>query len=143
MRRLQAEDIKESNVFKHYRVVRKWVVKNYGINEGDLEILIYLDCLDLFKRNDFENNQLTYSWDKARWLRLKKDGWVDVWRRRNNTTQKYSIYKVSYKGKRMINRMYRILLGDEEMTFKFPKGRYSEKILTNAVERANKDLRRK
>lgn len=143
MRKLGADDIRESKVFKHYRVVRKWVSKNYSIAEGDLEILIYLECLELFKRHDFETNQLTYGWDKARWLRLMKDGWVDVWRKRNNTTCKYSIYKVSYKGKRMINRMYRILTGEEEMTFKFPKKRYSEKILVNAVEKANEDLRKR
>jgi hypothetical protein len=141
MRKIGSEDIREAGVFKHYRVVRKWVVKNYEIAEGDLEILIYLDCLDLFKRHDFESNQLTYSWDKARWLRLKKNGWVSVWRERNNTTRKYNIYKVSYKGKRMINRMYRILLGEEEMTYKFPQKKYSERILKNAVDSANKDLR--
>jgi len=142
MRKLDAEQIRDSQVFKHYRVVRKWVVKNYGIRDSDLEILIFLDCLDLFKRHDFETNQLTYGWDKARWLRLKKDGWVDVWRQRNNTTRKYTIYKVSYKGRRMINRMYRILLGEEEMTYKFPQKRYSEKVLKNAVDATNKDLRK-
>ena len=38
-----------------------------------LELLIYLDCKGLFKRDDFINGIFTYTWDKHRWERLRKE----------------------------------------------------------------------
>ncbi len=38
-----------------------------------------------------------------------------VWRARNRTTQKYHIYKVSFKCKQLISRMYRVMLGEEDI----------------------------
>ena len=93
MRKLEAKDIKDIGLFKHYRIVRKWACKNNNLNDADLELLIYFDCMDLFTRQDFLNGTYTYSWDKRRWQRLVREGWITVWRHRNNTTQKYSLYK--------------------------------------------------
>ena len=47
--------------------------------------------------------------------RLRKLGWIDVWRNRNRTTIKYSVYKTSFKCNHMISRIYRILLGEEDI----------------------------
>ena len=41
--RLSASDIREMNLFKYYRLVRKWACKTYNIKDADLELLIYLD----------------------------------------------------------------------------------------------------
>ena len=73
--------------------------------------------------------------------RLLKQEWIIVWRKRNRTTQKYHIYKVSFKCKQLISRMYRIMLGEEEMpTTKLENSnRYSYKVITKAIEYANKD----
>jgi len=73
-----------------------------------------------------------------------KQGWIIVWRKRNRTTQKYHIYKVSYKCKQLISRMYRIMLGEEDMpTAKIENiNKYSYKVITKAVEYANKDKTR-
>ena len=46
--RLSAKDIKDLNLMKHYRVIRKWACKNNNLTDSDLELLIYLDCIDLF-----------------------------------------------------------------------------------------------
>ena len=97
MRKLEAKDIKDIGLLKHYRIVRKWACKNNNLNDADLELLIYFDCMDLFTRQDFLNGTYTYSWDKRRWQRLVREGWIVVWRHRNNTTQKYSLYKTSVK----------------------------------------------
>ena len=85
------------------------------IDGKDLELLIYLDCKERFTRNDFIDGTYTYSWDKDRWERLRRDGWIDVWRHRNRTTIKYSIYKTSFKCKQLIMRMYRIMLAEEDL----------------------------
>ena len=81
-----AKDLKELGLLKYYRLVRKWACKTYGLNDADLELLIYLDCVSRFTRNDFINGTYIYSWDKKRWDRLRKEGWIEVWRHRNRTT---------------------------------------------------------
>jgi len=113
--RLSAQDLRELQVFKYYRLVRKWACKTYNLKDADLELLIYLDCKDRFTRNDFIDGTYTYSWDKDRWERLRKDGWIDVWRHRNRTSIKYSIYKTSFKCKQLIMRIYRIMLAEEDL----------------------------
>ena len=145
MKKLDARDIKDMNLLKHYRIIRKWASRNNNLKEADLEVLIYLDCLDLFTKKDFELGVYSYSWDNRRWSRLIKDDWVIVWRNRNRTTQKYNIYKVSFKGKQLISKIYRIMLGKEEIPVSerrntIIKGNsYMDKVLTKAIYNVNKD----
>jgi hypothetical protein len=145
--KLSAEDLRELKILKYYRLVRAWARKQYGIKEADLELLIYLDCKGLFKRDDFINGAYTYTWDKHRWERLRKDGWIDVWRERNRTDSKYAIYKTSFKTKLMINRIYKILLGQEDIPIKessvFYKNKsYSDKVMNKAIDDMIKDKER-
>jgi hypothetical protein len=141
MRKLTSKDLKELNLLKHYRIIRKWACKTNKLNDADLELLIYLDAINLFTKDDFKKGTYSYSWDNRRWNRLLKTGWIIVWRKRNRTTQKYHIYKVSYKCKQLISRMYRIMLGEEEMVTNklINNNRYSYKVTTKAIELANKD----
>ena len=146
--KLTASDIRDLNILKHYRIIRKWACKNNNLTDADLEVLIYLDCMDLFSKYDFEQGVYSYSWDNRRWSRLLKDGWIVVWRHRNRTTQKYNIYKVSFKCKQLIMRMYRIMLGQDDITTserrnKLIKGNsYTDKVMTQAIYNVNKDKQR-
>ena len=146
--RITASDIKELNLLKHYRIIRKWACKNNDLTDADLEVLIYLDCMDLFSKHDFEQGVYSYSWDNRRWSRLIKDDWIVVWRKRNRTTQKYHIYKVSFKCKQLISRMYRIMLGEEDIPTSekrnsIMKGKtYTDKVLQTAINNVNKDKSR-
>jgi DNA-binding PadR family transcriptional regulator len=74
-----------------------------------------------------------YRWDKHRWERLRSEGWISVWRERNRTTQKYAIYQVSQKGKNLIMRIYRILLGEEDVTLSSRSVYYNNKSYTAKV----------
>ena len=96
MRKLTAGDIKELNLIKHYRLIRKWACRNNSLNDADLELLIYFDCMGLFSKQDFKVGTYAYSWDNRRWNKMIKNDWIVVWRKRNRTTQKYNIYKVSF-----------------------------------------------
>ncbi len=148
MRKLTSQDLKELNLLKHYRIIRKWAAKTSDLKEADLELLIYLDAIDLFKKQDFKTGTHAYSWDNRRWNRLLKEGWIVVWRARNRTTQKYHIYKVSFKCKQLISRMYRIMLGEEDIpeTSRSNKlmrrSTYSEKVLSTSITNLNKDKTR-
>ena len=148
MRKLKAVEVKELNLLKHYRIIRKWASKNNNISDADLELLIYLDCLDFFTKHDFEIGAYSYSWDNRRWNKLLKEGWITVWRSRNNTTQKYNIYKVSFKCKQLISRMYRIMLGEEDIPTsehrnKIMRGKtYTDKVLITSINNVNEDKSR-
>lgn len=148
MRKLTPSDLKSLNLFKHYRIIRKWASKTCNIKEADLELLMYLDALDLFTKQDFKEGVYSYSWDNRRWNRLLKEDWIVVWRKRNRTTQKYHIYKTSFKFKQLLNRIYKIILGEEdipttERSNKIMKGdSYIHKVLSHSILNINKDKTR-
>lgn len=142
--RLDASDIKELNLLKYYRLIRKWACKTYDLKDADLELLVYLDCKSRFTRNEFIEGVYTYSWDKNRWERLRKAGWIDVWRHRNRTTIKYSIYKTSFKCSQLISRIYRIMLAQEDLPTSersvfYNNKSYTDKVYNKAIDDMIKD----
>ena len=148
MRKITSSDLKDLNLFKHYRIIRKWASKTCDIKEADLELLMYLDSLDLFTKQDFKTGTYSYSWDNRRWNRLLKDGWIVVWRKRNRTTQKYHIYKTSVRFKHLLSRIYRITLGEEDIPENsnsnkiMKRNSYMDKVLSFSIENLNKDKTR-
>ena len=142
--KLSASDLREIQLFKYYRLVRKWACKTYNLKDADLELLIYLDCKSRFTRNNFIDGSYTYSWDKNRWERLRKDGWIEVWRHRNRTTIKYSIYKTSFKCSQLISRIYRIMLGQEDLPTSersvfYENKSYTDKVYNKSIDDMIKD----
>lgn len=148
MKKLDAREIKDLSLLKHYRIIRKWACKNNDLTDAELELLIYLDCIGLFTKRDFEIGTYSYSWNNRRWAKLKQNDWIVVWRNRNRTTQKYNIYKVSFKGQQLISRIYRIMLGEEDIPTsvrrnKIMKGdSYINKVLQTSINNVNKDKSR-
>jgi len=76
-----------------------------------------------------------------------EEGWVIVFRNYNRTTQRYSIYKLSLKAKQLILRMYRIMLGEEDIPTSsrnsIMKGKtYTDKVLITAIKNVNNDKHR-
>ena len=138
--RLNSQDLKDIGLLKHWRTIRLALVKQNGLtSSSDLEILIYLESLKRFTIKDFKAGIYTYSWEKKRWQRLIRDGWIVTWRQMNRTTQKYNIYKVSFKASQMISRMYRLMLGEEDLPTSekskyYNNKRYSSKIMNKAID---------
>ena len=142
--RIDASNLREMKILKYYRLVRKWACKTYDLKDADLELFIYLDCKERFTRDDFINGTYTYSWDKQRWERLRKAGWIEVWRHRNRTTIKYSIFKTSFKCSQIISRIYRILLGEEDLPISdrnvfYNNKSYTDKVFNKAIDDMIKD----
>ena len=148
MKRLSAGNLKDLNLLKHYRIIRKWACKNNDLTDAELELLIYLDCIDMFTIDDFKIGTYSYSWNNRRWNKLIQNNWVVVWRYRNRTTQKYNIYKISFKGKQLIQRIYRIMLGKDDIPTSerrnsIMKGNtYMDKVLQTSIYNVNKDKNR-
>ena len=144
---ITASDLREMQLFKYYRLVRKWACKTYNLKDADLELLVYLDCKGRFTRNDFINGVYTYSWDKKRWAKLRNSGWIETWRHRNRTSIKYSIFKTSFKCSQLISRIYRILLAEEDLptsernTF-FNNKSYTDKVYNKAIDDMINDKQR-
>ena len=145
--KLEADNIKEIGLFKYYRLVRKWACKTYKLTDAELELLITFDCIGTFTRNDYIEGTYIYSWNKHRWEKLRKNGWIEIYSKRNHTTIKYNIYKVSTKCKYLIKRIYRILLGVEDLPVSrrsiFNKNKtYTDKVFNSAIDKMNKDITR-
>ncbi len=146
--KLKATDIKELKLMKHYRIIRKWACKNNDLTDAELELLVYLDCIDLFTKKDFEAGVYTFSWNNRRWSKLLQNDWIKVWRHRNRTTQKYNIYTLSFKGKQLISRMYRIMLGYDDIPTSERRNKliagnsYTDKVMTKAIYNINQDKTR-
>ena len=145
--RLTASDLREIQLFKYYRLVRKWACKTYDLTDADLELLVYLDCKSRFTRNNFIDGSYTMSWDKNRWERLRREGWIEVWRHRNRTTIKYSIYKTSFKCSQLISRIYRIMLGQEDLPTSersvfYENKSYTDKVYNKSIDDMIKDTNR-
>ena len=142
--RLTSHDLKELKILKYYRLVRKWACKTYGLTDADLELLIYLDHKGRFTRQEFIDGTYTMSWDKTRWDKLRRLGWIETWRHRNRTTIKYSIYKTSFKCGQLVSRIYRIMLGEEdiptsERSVFYNNKTYTDKVFNKSIDDMIKD----
>ena len=133
---------------RNYRLVRKWACKTNELQDADLELLLYLDPLIYFTRQDFIDGTLFYSWDRKRFYRLQKDGWIEKMHDRvDNGNKGHNKYKVSTKGKQMIRRIYRILIGEEEIPESsrrnsIMKGNsFSDKMYKQAIMKMNRQKR--
>ena len=145
--RLEAADLREMNILKYYRLIRRWACKTYNLKDADLELLIYFDCVGLFTRDDYIKGTYTYSWDKKRWERLRRDGWIDIYAERNQTTIKYNVFKVSTKCKHLITRIYKIMLGEDDLPMSersvfFKNKSYTDKVYNKAIDDMFKDSTR-
>lgn len=145
--RIEASDLREMNILKYYRLIRRWACKTYNLKDADLELLIYFDCVGLFTRDDYIKGTYTFSWDKKRWERLRRQGWIDVYAERNQTTIKYNVFKTSTKCKHLITRMYKIMLGEEDLPMSersvfFKNKSYTDKVYNKAIDDMFKDTTR-
>ena len=145
--KIAASDLKEIQLFKYYRLVRKWACKTYNLTDADLELLITLDCIGRFTRKDFIDGEYIMSWNKQRWDKLRQEGWIETWRHRNRTTIKYSIFKTSFKCQQLISRIYRILLAEEDLPTSersvfFKNKSYTDKVFNRAIDKMITDKTR-
>lgn len=100
-----------SDYLKYWRVVRHWAIRTYGLSQPDLEMLLFLHSERLFKKSDFKEFECIFSWDTNRWNRLLKEGWVSLWREKQNGEA--ALYEISSKGRSLMKTIYRKLEGKE------------------------------
>ena len=96
---------------KYWRVIRYWAKAKYKIGTPDIDMLFFLYSEKIFNKTKFKEFEQCMSWNEQRFHKLLKDGWIHIWRKRagRHTT----LYELSYKGKRLVDTMYKKLNGEE------------------------------
>jgi len=128
---------------KYYRLVSRWACTNYDLAFADLELLFYLDPIKYFTIDDFKEGTLYYSWDKERFYRLQRNGWIEKIHKGVGRRGDHNKYKVSQKGKLLINRIYRILINEEDLPESAKRNkimkrtRYIDKVYSQAIKKFN------
>ena len=104
----------KDDYLKYWRVVKYFVKVKYGLTQGELEMLLFLKSEGYFSKDDFKEFDALMSWSVNRFDKMRRDGWIDVFRRRDG--KRKALYQLSYKSKRMIHLVYSRLNGEELAT---------------------------
>ncbi len=130
---------------KYWRVIRYYVKKKYDITQAELEMLLFLRSEKYFSKDNFDEFDELLSWDKNRFEKLRKEGWIDSFRKKEG--KRRAIYQLSYKAQRMITSLYKKLEGEEIPESKssnplFLEGaNYTDKVYRNYIKKLNKTIR--
>jgi len=132
------------NYLKYWRVIRYYIKMKYKLNTGDLDMLLFLYSEDYFSKDKFKEFDKLLSWNVTRFDRLLRDGWIEVFRKRVGKNK--ALYELSYKGKRVVNSIYKKLNGDEipssEHNPIFHRNvSYTDKVYKNFIKEMNKSIK--
>jgi len=96
---------------KYWRVIRYWAKAKYKLGTPDIDMMFFLYSEQIFSKTKFKEFGECMSWNEGRFNNLVKDGWIVRWREKKGKEK--ALYELSYKGKRMINNIYKKLNGEE------------------------------
>ena len=103
-----------------------------------------MDPIVYFTIDDFKTGTLFYTWDKERFYRLQKQGWINKSHNGGGRRGDHNKYKVSQRGKLLINKVYRILIGEEDLPASAKRNKimkretYIDKVYSQAIKEFNK-----
>tara|TARA_R100000482_G_scaffold35132_2_gene11596 strand:+ start:1077 stop:1511 length:435 start_codon:yes stop_codon:yes gene_type:complete len=135
----------QSDYLKYWRVIRYFIRAKYKLTTADIETLLFLKTESYFGKDKFREFRKLLSWDKSRFERLLRDGWIQVFRKRTGKSK--TLYCLSYKSKRVINSIYKKLNGEEIPTSPsqnpmFLKNvSYTDRVYRSMIEDMNKFIK--
>lgn len=135
----------KDDYLKYWRVVKYFVKVKYGLTQGELEMLLFLKSEGYFSKDDFKEFDALMSWSVNRFDKMRRDGWIDVFRRRDG--KRKALYQLSYKSKRMIHLVYSRLNGEELATSNSKNPMflkdvpYTHKVYRNFIKKMNEFIR--
>ena len=127
---------------KYYRVVRFYAKKKYDLGQPDLEMLFFLYSEKIFKKENFDDYNELFPWDKKRFARLLKEGWIEYYRK-TSVHKKANLYQLTRKGRRIIKELYELMDGtafseDHRSNPLFGSDLdFSSKVYRNFIKRLN------
>jgi hypothetical protein len=101
----------KSDYLKYWRVIRQFIKVKHGLTQSDLDILLFLKSEEYFSKDKFKEFDDLISWERNRFERLRKEGWIEVFRKRMG--KRKALYQLSQKGKRVTTSIYKYLNGKE------------------------------
>ena len=131
-----------NDYLKYWRVIRYFVKAKYGLTTAELDMLLFLYSEEVFSKDKFEEFDNLLGWNVNRFDNLKRDGWIEVFRKR--VGKRKALYQLSYKCQRVINLIYKRLSGEEIPTSAvnnpmFARDvKYSDKVYRNMILEMNK-----
>ena len=135
----------ENDYLKYWRVVKYYVKAKYGLTQAELEMLLFLKSEGYFDKDKFKEFDALISWNVNRFDKLRRDGWIEVFRRRDG--KRKALYQLSMKSKRVIDLVYKKLNGEElpmseshNPMFKKDVS-YSSKVYRNFIKQMNAFIR--
>ena len=135
------------NYLKYWRVIRYFIRGKYGITNADLEMLIFLYDEPYFTKAKFSEFDKVFSWDKDRFERLRRNGWVE--KVSVESKSRLGVYNLTYKAKRVIGYMYALIDGkefptDDQKNPSFKRNvKYTDKVYRNAMMEINEFTRQR
>jgi DNA-binding MarR family transcriptional regulator len=135
----------ENDYLKYWRVVKYYVKAKYGLTQAELEMLLFLKSEGYFDKDKFKEFDALISWNVNRFDKLRRDGWIEIFRRRDG--KRKALYQLSMKSKRVIDLVYKKLNGEElpmseshNPMFK-KEVSYSSKVYRNFIKQMNAFIR--
>lgn len=132
----------KSDYLKYWRVVCQYTKTRYNLSQSDLDMLLFLYSESYFKISKFREFEEIIPWDRGRFGRLVKEGWIENFR--PGTKGQRALYSLSYKAKRMIISIYKKLNGEEipETYYNNPmfkkNVKYTDKMYREFIKNMNK-----
>jgi hypothetical protein len=136
----------KSDYLKYWRVIRNYTKVKYKLSQSDLDMLLFLYSESYFGRQKFAEFNAVLGWEKDRFDRLLRENWVELFR--DKPTKHKCIYQLSFKAKRVIGNIYKLLNGEMLMSEISVTNRmflksagYTDKVHRNFITQLNKELR--
>ena len=127
------------DLVQYWGLVTRYFIKTTDLNRADLELLVYLNPIEYFTIKDFKQGTLLYTWDRKRFSRLQNNEWITKIHEGRGRTGGHSKYVVSSKGKRLLNRIGRILDGREDLPETILKTeRFTDNLYSQAIRAFNR-----
>jgi len=95
---------------KYWKVIRYFVKAKYNLTQAELDMLLFLRTEKYFSKDRFSDYDKLLSWNVNRFDKLKRDGWIEVFRKRSGQTK--ALYQLSYKAQRVLTYIYEKLRGE-------------------------------
>jgi len=134
-----------NDYLKYWRVIRYFIKSKYNITQAELDMLLFLRTEKYFSKDRFKEFDELLSWNVNRFDKLKRDGWIEVFRKRAG--KKKAIYQLSFKSQRMLTSLYEKLQGESMPTSPsknpmFKKNvSYSDKVYRNMIKEMNEFIK--
>ena len=138
---------KPHDYLKYWRVIRYFMKRKYGLSTADLDFILFLYQEERFSKDKFREFDKLLKWDVKRFERLRKDGWITVFRIKRGNRK--ALYEISHRGKRVADSIYKKLSGEEipetrngNPMFKKNVG-FSDKVYRNMIIEMNAATRQR